>query len=240
MKKLCLLVVAAASSVVMVRGDMVILQQSPGFSAGNGGEFAAYSSSGDLYNAYGKYYADVAKNQGGYSGSLQVFCTSLVDTFYPGNSYNYTIGKSSLVSEGAGWLYSTFAKDTWVSAGAATTYNYNTGSDRVSSAGNLQLALWFCQGLISLNQAQAGGVEGINGSATGFLDDAVTALNLSAGDYTGLQTFSGPKFGVSELIMIGGQEQLILVPEPTTMIAGALLLLPFGASTLRILRRRTA
>ena len=26
------------------------------------------------------------------------------------------------------------------------------------------------------------------------------------------------------------------VPEPTTMIAGALLLLPFGASTLRMLR----
>lgn len=31
-----------------------------------------------------------------------------------------------------------------------------------------------------------------------------------------------------------------VVPEPTTMIAGALLLLPFGASTLRILRKRTA
>jgi len=31
------------------------------------------------------------------------------------------------------------------------------------------------------------------------------------------------------------------VPEPTTLIAGALLLLPFGASTLRMLRRnRTA
>jgi hypothetical protein len=30
------------------------------------------------------------------------------------------------------------------------------------------------------------------------------------------------------------------VPEPTTMIAGALLLLPFGASTLRVLRRRKA
>jgi hypothetical protein len=28
------------------------------------------------------------------------------------------------------------------------------------------------------------------------------------------------------------------VPEPTTMIAGALLLLPFGASTLRILRKK--
>ena len=33
---------------------------------------------------------------------------------------------------------------------------------------------------------------------------------------------------------------LFPVPEPTTMIAGALLLLPFGASTLRILRKRTA
>jgi hypothetical protein len=33
---------------------------------------------------------------------------------------------------------------------------------------------------------------------------------------------------------------LTAVPEPTTMVAGALLLLPFGASTLRILRRRTA
>jgi hypothetical protein len=34
--------------------------------------------------------------------------------------------------------------------------------------------------------------------------------------------------------------ELTAVPEPTTMIAGVLLLLPFGASTLRRLRRRTA
>ena len=31
---------------------------------------------------------------------------------------------------------------------------------------------------------------------------------------------------------------LTAVPEPTTLAAGALLLLPFGASTLRILRRK--
>jgi hypothetical protein len=30
------------------------------------------------------------------------------------------------------------------------------------------------------------------------------------------------------------------VPEPTTMVAGALLLLPFGASTLRIVRKKRA
>ena len=31
---------------------------------------------------------------------------------------------------------------------------------------------------------------------------------------------------------------IIAVPEPTTVISGVLMLLPFGASTLRILRRR--
>ena len=39
------------------------------------------------------------------------------------------------------------------------------------------------------------------------------------------------------LVSPDGQNYVVLVPEPTTMIAGALLLLPFGASTLRILRR---
>ena len=38
----------------------------------------------------------------------------------------------------------------------------------------------------------------------------------------------------------GDNNDLAAVPEPTTMIAGALLLLPFGMSTLRALRRRTA
>jgi hypothetical protein len=33
---------------------------------------------------------------------------------------------------------------------------------------------------------------------------------------------------------------MVAVPEPATMIAGALLLLPFGASTLRILRKKVA
>jgi hypothetical protein len=33
---------------------------------------------------------------------------------------------------------------------------------------------------------------------------------------------------------------LAAVPEPTTLIAGALLLLPFGASTIRILRKKVA
>lgn len=50
--------------------------------------------------------------------------------------------------------------------------------------------------------------------------------------------------GNNPTIKGAGQEFILnftAVPEPTTMIAGALLLLPFGASTLRILRKnRTA
>ena len=53
------------------------------------------------------------------------------------------------------------------------------------------------------------------------------------------------RFGISNptggLVTISDVSQSFhQVPEPTTMIAGALLLLPFGASTLRMLRRRTA
>jgi hypothetical protein len=52
-------------------------------------------------------------------------------------------------------------------------------------------------------------------------------------------------YGVQDMVLAQpGQVQdqlVIVVPEPTTMIAAALLLLPFGASTLRILRKtRTA
>ena len=52
----------------------------------------------------------------------------------------------------------------------------------------------------------------------------------------GFGAFDGGFITVSTIVQSFDQ-----VPEPTTMIAGALLLLPFGASTLRILRKnRTA
>jgi hypothetical protein len=53
--------------------------------------------------------------------------------------------------------------------------------------------------------------------------------------------------GVLDLVTTPGGNDFALdnisltaVPEPTTMIAGALLLLPFGASTIRILRKKVA
>jgi hypothetical protein len=59
--------------------------------------------------------------------------------------------------------------------------------------------------------------------------DAGNGVGFDYGD-AGFQDVILPSSGVTINIST--------VPEPTTMIAGALLLLPFGASTLRILRKR--
>jgi hypothetical protein len=94
---------------------------------------------------------------------------------------------------------------------------------------------------------------------------AVTASGLSDGDafllgtFVGTQTFSIPptvnpyigswNLGTPPGGSVGSADENVTmdsytiygnwvpVPEPTTMIAGALLLLPFGASTLRIVRK---
>ena len=70
--------------------------------------------------------------------------------------------------------------------------------------------------------------------------DAITYGGVALGDMTvnwvGLEIGDGGSGPASANI-----ESITVVPEPTTMIAGAMLLLPFGATTLRMLRKnRTA
>jgi hypothetical protein len=109
---------------------------------------------------------------------------------------------------------------------------------------------------LTLGSDPAGGTPG-NGQPSMDLD-------LGAGGYEYLVTqWDGPN-GANAIYWIGGLSGIIhivndlgdftgnshdsdyglshtyVVPEPTTMIAGALLLLPFGASTLRNLRRRAS
>jgi hypothetical protein len=52
-------------------------------------------------------------------------------------------------------------------------------------------------------------------------------------------SFMATTFGTDNVIDLDNVS-LVAVPEPTTMIAGALLLVPFGASTLRMLRKKRA
>ena len=80
--------------------------------------------------------------------------------------------------------------------------------------------------------------------AAGFWADYVPSANAvfieeTGGPYTIYTAVNGDS-GVSITYQITPQVHNVVVPEPTTMLAGALLLLPFGASTLRILRRDRA
>jgi hypothetical protein len=103
------------------------------------------------------------------------------------------------------------------------------------TAAALQLAIW---------ETEGDGKTLGNGDP-GYL---VTASNYSG--YPGVieetATMLGSLAGLTteaDLIAVvspDGQSYVIAVPEPTTLISGALLLLPFGASTLRILRRNRA
>jgi len=68
------------------------------------------------------------------------------------------------------------------------------------------------------------------------LSDNVVYILETAGPYT-IYTATNDSGG-SITYQITPQVHNVVVPEPTTMIAGALLLLPFGASTLRILRKQ--
>jgi hypothetical protein len=64
--------------------------------------------------------------------------------------------------------------------------------------------------------------------------ETVAWAGVEIGNWDNGTLYPVPASANIESITIGA------VPEPTTMVAGALLLLPFGASTLRILRKRTA
>jgi hypothetical protein len=73
---------------------------------------------------------------------------------------------------------------------------------------------------------------GTFGGAIDYIEGSVYSGTYAAffGPQIGMSGTSNTEFNVSEI-------ELQVVPEPTTMIAGALLLLPFGASTLRLLRK---
>ena len=195
----------------------ISLYQGASFSSGNGGEFQAVTSG---------------------LGTFQTFCIEESEYFSPGNTYNYKVNSGAVyggvgahttdpynpgypmdnISIGTAWLYSQFRN------GTLTGYNY--GSGRVASAGDLQNAIWW--------------LEDEGGANNGFVTLAETTLSLN--DST-IKKDSNGAYGVKALNLyttdngIVAQDQLaIVVPEPTTLIAGALLLLPFGISTLRIIR----
>jgi hypothetical protein len=138
------------------------------------------------------------------------------------------------ISIGTAWLYSQFR--------AGTLANYFTGT-RQANAGALQDAIWYLEGettTLAYNGADGTyyyNLAKLNAGSGSLSDTQVMADSLGAYGVIALNLFTGGN-DTPDNPGSRAQDQLAIVPEPTTMIAGALLLLPFGASTLRILRKR--
>src|ERR1043166_3185401 len=149
---------------------------------------------------------------------------------------------------GAGW------HDDWV-LGSATGYwdlgmngsitltIPNLASPSQSHNATLSIVQWVDDFLFTGNLTYGfAGATQVGGTTTHLLEDTgfgrwveyETVWTVLAGSDPSGITITGPADGA---ILAGITARITVVPEPTTLIAGALLLLPFGASTFRRFRK---
>jgi len=183
--------------------------------------------------------------------SYVTVCTDIEGTLYLGQSYEYVTpvtpfsgqsgvkpnwgtgindGSAAKAIQNAAYLFYTYGQLTSTGLGGTT-----------EQKAALQLAVWEAL----YNTTALGSVTGTrftvsSGDATAIAD-ASSWLSGLTGNYglTGYLLYPTQGSGVNA----DGeppQELLIAVPEPTTVVAGTLLLLPFAASTFRILRKKHA
>jgi len=205
----------------MAIADQVKIYQQTGYSSGSGGEFTAkivdnaIAPNLDLNWAY---YSSNTRDIGGYDPSFQTFCMEKSETFNPGVTYNVTISDRAIggggdsgnsdpgndpLSKGTAWLYYMFA------TGQLTGYDYV--SNRSTSAGLLQNAIWYLEDEITTNGSNPfinlltsssvfGSLSTAKADNNGFYPVAVLNLYDLAGGYH--------------------QDQLVYapVPEPATML----------------------
>jgi hypothetical protein len=135
----------------------------------------------------------------------------------PGNAVDTTSGSPNLVE--------TLAYTDGSSSLAAGSITLNLQDGNANSSQNT-LAAYINGNLIGSTSAP--GIVSFNTGpyAAGYTLTEVLTLTANPSANGGIDTANG-------YVTYGAP-----VPEPTTIVAGALLLLPFGASTLRILRKR--
>jgi hypothetical protein len=190
-------------------------------------------------NGGGAFYVSTTGAIG--TGSFYTFCLEENENISFPATYNYRIN-SGAVNGGISYSPTPGASPTFdpISIGTAWLYSqFRGGAFGNTAAGNnnLQWAIWYLEG----EKFSTGDLQTPSVNATALLNLAVSALGL--GSISDLFQNSNGKFGVVVLNDFNAdgsnaQDVLAIVPEPSTVIAGALLLLPFGVSTLRIMRKK--
>jgi len=166
-------------------------------------------------------------------GTFDTFCLNSGIPIQAGVVYNFITGPSAIpgapstvalpvpnpVSIGTAWLFSQFAHN---------AVGFQQGSAAI--ANGIQAAIWFLEG----------DVYGVDNA---FVQAARTALGYNNTQLMGDANGAYGVFAINVYDSNGSstspnkQPLLGIIPEPSTVIAGALLLLPFGVSTVRILRK---
>jgi hypothetical protein len=179
------------------------------------------------------------------AASFMTVCTDIGGTLFLGYNYSYSQPQVFNGLTGLRPTWGATAGDAAAAIQAAANIFYThqgvltSGSQAERSA--LQLAVWE-----ALYDTGTGSTLGLGDGRFRVNSGDAAAITLAAtwlsqvdasARYAGFLLVPDPvqQYGLF------GQEvfyNVTPVPEPTTLIAGALLLLPFGASTIRILRRK--
>jgi hypothetical protein len=234
MKNIKLAVLAAALAAASSARASLITVTIDSVSPGEIVNLVVTPAAGSLVPAYnGGVYAGIY-NLTVNGASVPTFCIDVAHDVYLGetfNDYSY-IALASAPATPAGPMNAAQATD--IEKLWAAYYSGPLGAENNAvNAAALQVAIWETLG----NGAQGYTVTESDG--VGVATEAAIMLTaLNNGSLTAEQS-------VNALVSPDGQGYAAdpsgplrsVVPEPTTIISGFLMLLPFGASTLRILRR---
>jgi hypothetical protein len=175
-------------------------------------------------------------------GTFDTFCLETTEQLTYGYPYSYQVNSGAVnggagtarpdggataatatfdpISLGTAWLYSQFR--------AGTLANYTVGS--AASANALQQAIWGLEDEVALDTSNTFYQEALAAVGAGLQGDANGAYGVVVlNDYSTLANGQ----------IVNNQDVLAVVPEASTTIAGALLLLPLGASAVRIMRKKS-
>jgi len=150
------------------------------------------------------------------------------------------------------WNHNAAAPQYWGIQNAAFLWNtygmniVNHGTDKNDQAAALELAIWTALYNSTGYGALAGNVwsppTAEMGSGAGSVKAYYDSYIADLTDGGAIPLYTGNILRGTSYNQLGQQQDLLMlgtpIPEPTTIIAGALLLLPFGASTVRAWRRR--
>ena len=256
MAGLVLCAVHARAAMTLNVGDTITVSENnpflqSGAETGFVNEGNSLAPSLDVYA--GSFNVHLVDSTSGYVGNIMTFCTDVGIDWNPNPTVYTATGFGSVNGVNPAWsaVPESVQNAAWIYENYFVSQNPSTINPETAAA--VQLAIW----KVLYDSVTGGGLDagGSSFSAGRFrasnfagntLSDASAMINTLETDRTDdtfttyTETWLDPSLANSQGLLYNpslGNNQ-VAVPEPATVLAGALLLLPLGASTYRIIRNR--